>query len=292
MKKSRLLFGTLLALFSATLMSCSLFNDDDIAIKNEFKPYVETEKETGVKAGDVYSKNVAEVSNSYCFKSISYAKNETIPNTYKTGGVNQNEYNVNANKDFYGNKSRNNYDLYVPKDLDKSANNTVILFIHGGAWISGIKTDVNQYVYEFANRGYIAATLKYTLLKRTMDDSSLSIFRNLDEIDACISSIKEVLKKDLGFDDTKLNLVIGGASSGSHLAMLYSYSRGNRCPLPIKFIIDAVGPVDIKENCWKRFSSATDAVLDGGVSASGRPAEGQLPPHQTAGGDTGARGTA
>ena len=100
-----------------------------------------------------------------------------------------------------------------------------------------------------------------------MDDPSLSIFRNLDEIDACIASIKSVLG-ELGFDTSKTNLVIGGASSGAHLTMLYAYSRGDKCPLPIKFLIDAVGPVDIKPENWKRFVNATDEVLDAGITAS------------------------
>ncbi|MBR6288310.1 MAG: hypothetical protein IKR19_03175 [Acholeplasmatales bacterium] len=268
MKKSKILFASLLGLFSLSLMSCSLFNDDDIKVKNEFKKYEPATVETGVKAGDVYSKDVTEVPNTYCFKNISYATNESVLNTYKTGGVNENEFNVNNNEDYYGNKSKNNYDLYVPKNIDKSKNNTIILFIHGGAWVSGFKTDVNEYVYEFAKRGYVSATIKYSLLKRSMDDRSLSIFRNLDEIDACINSIKTVLKNDLGFDDTKLNLVIGGASSGAHLSMLYSYSRGDKCPLPIKFIIDAVGPTDIKENAWKKFNTVTDEILEAGITKS------------------------
>ena len=98
-----------------------------------------------------------------------------------------------------------------------------------------------------------------------MDDPSLSIFRNLDEIDACITSIKENLIK-LGFDSTKLSLVIGGASSGAHLSMLYAYSRGERAALPIKFIVDAVGPVNIKPECWKTFISTEGSVLDDGIT--------------------------
>ena len=100
-----------------------------------------------------------------------------------------------------------------------------------------------------------------------MNDPSLSIFRNLDEIDACIASIKSVLG-ELGFDTTKTKLAIGGASSGSHLTMLYSYSRGHNSPIPIKFLVDAVGPVDIKPENWKMFKHATDEVLDGGITAS------------------------
>lgn len=270
MRKNKLLPITLILGGMLCLTSCAaLFNDDDMEIHNSYNSitFGPEEDPDAVKAGGVTGKVIEEVPNALCFKSICYATDNAILNTYKVGGVNHHEYNVNDGEDYYSNKTKNNYDLYVPNELDRNEKHTVILFIHGGAWVSGFKTQVNQYVYEFANRGYITATIKYSLLKRTMDDSSLSIFRNLDEIDACIKSIKSSLE-ELEFDTSKTNLVIGGASSGSHLAMLYSYSRGNHSALPLRFIVDAVGPVDIKPENWKCFKNPTSAALDAGLSYS------------------------
>ena len=236
-----------------------MFNEDNLSYSNVFNPPDSTPKvdPNAVIAGGVAAKDTSETPNVYCFKNICYAKNDKIANTYKIGGPNHIEYDINNGLDYEGNKSSNNYDLYVPKDLNKNEKHVVILFIHGGAWISGFKTDVNSYVHEFANRGYITATIKYSLLNKAMDDPSLSIFRNLDEIDACITSIKSALQ-DLEFDTSKSNLVIGGASSGAHLAMLYSYSRGHKSALPIKFIVDAVGPVNIKPENWKWYNLSAD----------------------------------
>ena len=274
MKKSKLLFPALALLTMISLTGCNamqyvsvLLNDDDMVVENHFNPPQEKSEldPDAVVAGGVVAKEIAQVPNAYCFKNIAYATEDSIANTYKVGGVNHTEYNVNNNEDYSATKASNNFDLYVPKTTPKNAKHTVILFIHGGAWVSGFKTDVNSYLYEFANKGYITATIKYSLLKRTMDDASLSIFRNLDEIDACIKMMKSVLE-ELGFDTTKTNLVIGGASSGAHLAMLYSYSRGQSAALPIKFLVDAVGPVDIKPNSWKRFITASDAVVNAGIT--------------------------
>ena len=268
MRKIKLLTLSLLISGLLGLSSCqSLFNDDDMAIHNSYNSltFEPEEDPDAVKAGGVTAKVIDKVPEALCFKSIWYGKDDAIENTYKVGGVNHTEYNVNNNEDYYSNKAKNNYDLYVPNAAPRDGKNIVILFIHGGAWVSGFKSDVNQYVYEFANRGYITATIKYSLLKRTMDNPSLSIFRNLDEIDACIKSIKSVLG-ELEFDTTKLNLAIGGASSGSHLSMLYSYSRGHQSAIPLSFVVDAVGPVDIKSENWKYFKSASDAVLDAGLS--------------------------
>lgn len=252
---------------SLMLTSCALFNDDDLTIHNSFNPVSSEPEEDpdAVRAGGVVAKEIPEVPNAYCFKSICYATDDKITNTYKEGGANYHEYNVNNGEDFPGSDSRTNYDLYVPHSAPRNDRHLAILFIHGGAWVSGFKTDVKEFVYEYANRGYVTATIKYTLLKESMDDPSLSIFRNLDEIDACIASIKSVLG-ELGFDTSKTELAIGGASSGSHLTMLYSYSRGQNSPIPIKFLVDAVGPVDIKPENWKMFKHLTDEVLDGGIT--------------------------
>ena len=268
MKKNKLFISLAMVMGLLSVTSCSLFDDSDLAFSNHFNPPIEESSEDpdAIKCHGVTGKTVEDTPNALCFKNINYSTSDgKIINTYKAGGVNENEYHPNNGEDYPGTKSRNNYDMYVPNDADKTGKNTVLLFIHGGAWVSGFKTDVNQYVFDFANRGYITATPKYTLLKRAMDDPTGSIFRDLDEIDACITSIKTGLD-ELGFDTSKVDLVIGGASSGSHLAMLYSYSRGSAAALPIKFIVNAVGPVDIKPDNWKYFKVANDAVLDAGLS--------------------------
>ena len=280
MKKKKLLLIPVILSSLMCLTACNevsqffseLFDENAFSFSNKYNPPVSTSEEIidpdAIIAGGVVAKDAEETPNAYCFKNISYATDESILNTYKSGGVNENEFNVNGNENYFGSKSNNNFDLYVPKDLAKNQKHVVILFIHGGAWISGFKTDVNSYVHAFANKGYITATIKYTLLRKNMDDSSLSIFRNLDEIDACIGSIKSALE-DLDFDTSKTNLVIGGASSGAHLAMLYSYSRGQRSPIPISFVVDAVGPVNIKPESWKRFDNMSgseyEAALNNGL---------------------------
>ena len=270
MKKNKLL--TYLVLLGALvgLSSCSLFTDEDMSFENTYNPVTTAIEDDpdAVYACGVKAKTIEEVPDTLVFKSIGYAKDGVIENTYKTDGKNHNIYSINNNQDYSATKTSNNYDLYVPDSASRDNKHVVILFIHGGAWVTGLKTDVNPYIYEFAKLGYITATIKYTLLKRTMDDESLSIFRNLDEIDACIASIKEALT-ELGFDTTKSNLVIGGASSGAHLSMLYAYSRGKAdSALPIRFVVDAVGPVNIKPDCWKRFSNASEAVLNAGITKS------------------------
>ena len=282
MKKTRLI--VLSALSALALTSCSLFNDKDVNmnIENHFNspeqasaPAQPKETVNGVGSQDVK----IEDTNALLFKNVVYSNTEDgkIKNTYTTASG-KCFYDVNGGEDYEVNKTNNNFDLYVPEGLNKTAAHTVVLFIHGGAWVSGLKTHVNPYVKEFTKRGYISATIEYTLLSSAaltsdeMDDDTLaknqtlSLFRDLDEIDACIYTMKDCLVK-LGFTGS-LSLVIGGVSSGAHLTMLYSYSRGNASAFGApKFIINAVGPTDINESVWKQFSFATEedynAALEG-----------------------------
>ena len=102
----------------------------------------------------------------------------------------------------------------------------------------------------YAKYGYITATMSYTLLINNFTDNN--IFKILDEITACIQSIKEELQSR-NFDENKLEIALGGTSAGGHIALLYSYSMKNS-PIPLKFIIDIVGPVSLDYNYWYRVS--------------------------------------
>ena len=119
MKKKSTLLLTLLLGSLLCLSGCSLFNDDDIAVVNKYNPATvvpeeEEEDPDAVKAQGVVGKEVANVPNTLCFKNIGYAPTEVVTNTYKEGGENYVEYNVNSGQDYSATRSSNNYDLYVP----------------------------------------------------------------------------------------------------------------------------------------------------------------------------------
>ena len=180
---------------------------------------------------------------------IPYFNNNKIINTFKKNDINYNETigDLNNGKD-YDKNERNYYDLYIPysSTQKKDKYNGIILFIHGGGWQFGDKSNLNYLCSRYAKMGYITATLDYTLLINKYKDSN--IFKNLDEITSCIENIKTQLKKQ-GFDENKLGIAIAGTSSGAHLAMLYGYSIKNS-PIPIKFIINIVGPISLENNYW------------------------------------------
>jgi len=190
-----------------------------------------------------------------------------IENTFKVNGSNYNNQSfgiINNGKDYKRNPDRNTYDLFIPEGLDKNKYNKILLFIHGGFYIIGDKTQLKPICQKLAKQGYITASMDYSLLNNTNYDSS--IFKILDEIASAIKSIKKTLKEK-GFNETKLELAIGGASSGSQTALLYAYLY-KASPLPIKFAINLVGPVTLEPGNGlqiKDLSNPLDNIEEGTI---------------------------
>ena len=185
---------------------------------------------------------------------IPYFENDIIINSFKKNGDNFNEEigEINNGKDYQKNE-RNYYDLYIPysslKRKDKY--NGIILFIHGGAWIHGKKEHIAFLCSRYAKFGFITATMNHTYLNKKY--KGYSIFRIMDEIKSCIQNIKCYLKNE-GFDQNKLELAIGGISSGAHLSLLYGYSI-KKSPIPVKFLINFVGPLSLDSEYWYKIKN-------------------------------------
>ena len=195
------------------------------------------------------------------YDNLNYDMDGIINNTFKSGGVNFIEEvgNLNGGNN-YNKTDRNIYDLYIPDFALERKNdiNVIILFIHGGGWISGEKDGFDIYCKLFGIQGYITATMGYTLLKDPYKD--FNIYRLLDEITACIKAIKEELK-NRGFDEDNLKLVITGYSAGAHLTLLYSYLIKD-IPLPLEFIIDFNGPVGLYPEYYLKLRNISEPLDD------------------------------
>ena len=190
---------------------------------------------------------------------IPYFRNEIIINSFKVNGDNFNEEigEVYNGRDYRRNK-RNYFDLYIPYlSLEKKNKyNGIMLFIHGGGWKFGSKENIEFFCSRYAKYGYITATMNHSFLNSKYE--GYSIFRIMDEITSCIQSIKDYLN-DRGFDVNKLELAICGTSSGAHLGLLYGYSIKN-CPIPLKFLINIVGPLSLEPKYWYKIRN--DEILE------------------------------
>lgn len=141
---------------------------------------------------------------------------------------------------------RNILDVYIPKAAYDRDENGFILFIHGGSWMTGNKEDKAADCIEAAARGYIAATMSFTL--RSGDAAeSYALDNVLDEIGLAIAKVQE-FSAEKGITITKV--APSGYSSGAHMAMMYSYSRYDKSPVEIAFTANRVGPSDFSKEAW------------------------------------------
>ena len=195
------------------------------------------------------------------YPNLTYDEGGKIINSFKKeGGENYNEAmgEINNGADYEKN-DRNIYDLYIPQyALDrKTETNGIILWIHGGAWISGSKEQMDMFCKLYSQQGYISATVGYTLLAEPYKD--FNIFRILDEITASIKAIKAELK-NRGFSEEKLRLVIAGYSAGAHITLLYSYLIKQFNIIPIDFIINYVGPIGLSKKYFYKVKSNNETL--------------------------------
>jgi acetyl esterase/lipase len=133
----------------------------------------------------------------------------------------------------YGsNLKEQDMDIYLPAGRD-SINTPVVIIIHGGAWMMGDKSDIDQFGYDtfFNANGCAFINMNYRL------DTTAPYPAQLDDIGSAI----EYLKSKRG--EWKINtnrICLFGGSAGGQLALSYAYTRNN--DKSIKVVLDISGP--------------------------------------------------
>ncbi len=161
------------------------------------------------------------------------------------GGLSFEKYDVYENL-VYGEAERNIMDIYVPESAYGNEYNGVILYIHGGSWTSGNKEDMAARCKRFARKGYITATMNYTLYADGLF-GKVTALTMCDEIGKAIERIK-VFSDENDLNITKL--AVSGYSAGAHLSMLYGFSRADESAIELAFTANQVGPSDFYSEVW------------------------------------------
>ena len=73
------------------------------------------------------------------------------------------DYEVFSDVVYSDASERNVLDVYLPKAAYEREENGFLLFLHGGSWAMGNKEDKAADCIEAAARGYVAATMSFTL---------------------------------------------------------------------------------------------------------------------------------
>lgn len=130
----------------------------------------------------------------------------------------------------YGADARQKMDVYLPSA--RSANTPVIVFLHGGGFVAGDKTDAHAQMKSFSAKGYAVLNVNYRLVDTSgifqnplvHKPSSVRIAEQLQDIDA---AIRLAAGKTAEWNVSGSRWAIAGHSAGATLAMLYAYHPMN-----------------------------------------------------------------
>jgi acetyl esterase/lipase len=138
----------------------------------------------------------------------------------------------------YGPHERNLIDISIPNGIPRG----VILFIHGGIWMYGDKSNRPIFLDTFRD-SFIVASMSHRYIDETIHIDDL-----VDDVSAAVEYIQEFCSEK---NINPGRLIVMGHSSGAHLAMLYAYRRHETSPLPVAFCVTMAGPTDLGDMAFR-----------------------------------------
>lgn len=158
----------------------------------------------------------------------------------------------------YGEHERHKFDLSLPDGAAGTLG--LILYIHGGAWVSGDKECYRGELERRNAQGYAAASMNYRYVGAEVD-----LDDEADDIAAAIKRIKS-FAAEKGVDLEKALLT--GHSAGGHLSLFYAYSRAEGSAIEPAAVVSFCGPVDLStRDFFEKGVGGNTATLCGLFSA-------------------------
>jgi acetyl esterase/lipase len=137
----------------------------------------------------------------------------------------------------YGTDASQKMDVYLPANRNTDSTKLMIL-VHGGAWISGDKSDFASFIPVIQQRfpGYAIANINYRL--------ATAITNHFPTQENDMKSAIEFLMQKSNDYHISQKMVLLGASAGAHMVLLqaYKYSAPK-----IQAVVDFFGPTDMTD---------------------------------------------
>lgn len=135
----------------------------------------------------------------------------------------------------YGSHPNQTFDLNLP--IGSRAETGLVVFLHGGGWVSGDKCSANESLSILgSNKDYATASINY----RFAGEDKADIYDIINDITTSLKHIKS-MAGGYGVNITKL--ILCGNSAGGQLALLYSYKYSNISPItPVGTFVTASVP--------------------------------------------------
>lgn len=156
----------------------------------------------------------------------------------------------------YGADRDQTLDLFLP--AGKTGDVGLVLFIHGGAWVTGTKETYLPEAMRYQALGYVTASINYRYLGNGVLPAD-----ELDDITSALRAVKTACaQKGVSVNRT----VLVGSSSGAHLALLYAYTRQAEAPVKPVAVVSSSAPTDFTDPAF--IKSGAGELLAGSVGIS------------------------
>jgi len=124
-------------------------------------------------------------------------------------------------------------DIYKLKNLSEAA--PALIFIHGGGWSKGKRSDYLPYLLDYAQKGYVTVTVSYRL-------SGVAHFpAAVQDVQAAVQWVRENSAAHM-INPEKIALI--GGSAGGHLAMMVGYAD-EKPGGKVQAVVNLYGPTDL-----------------------------------------------
>lgn len=156
----------------------------------------------------------------------------------------------------YGGNAAQKMDVYLP--TNRTANTKLIIFIHGGSFVEGDKSDFTAVVKELVREDFAVVNLNYRLVDQTGLYSSpplhlASAVKVKDQVSDVSLAVDYVLAHAKEWQVSESKVAIAGHSAGATLALLYAYDIRNTNK--VKVVANLAGALD------QTFPDVPDLIL-------------------------------
>lgn len=143
-------------------------------------------------------------------------------------------------------------DLYLPKGRTEDATSSAIIFIHGGSWKGGERSDMKFYCVKFAGKGYVTATVTYRLTGEAPFPAAVH------DVKCAVRWLRANAAK---YQVDPEHIVVSGNSAGGHLSMMVGYSDdpslegsggNNGVSSRVCAVVNFYGPTDLTTEFAKK----------------------------------------
>jgi len=136
-------------------------------------------------------------------------------------------------------------DLYMPDKLDKPAPG--LIFIHGGGWQGGNRTDYKYYTVRYAKRGYVVASISYRFAPEAPFPAAVQDAK---------CAVRWMRTNAATYHINPDKIAVIGGSAGGYLAMMIGYASdvpelegdggNNGVSSRVQAVVNLYGPFDME----------------------------------------------